>query len=73
MNELEDEWSTGNDALAAGEKVATYDPTLQKLGVSCENLKTAGSRLTFRGHWTFQQTGFQPFDKARLKAHLNTS
>lgn len=60
---MKDEWSTGDDALATREEVTTYDPTLQGPGVSCEDPKTTGGQLTFRGHWTFLQTGFQPFTR----------
>lgn len=61
VDELEDEWPAGDDALATREEVTTYDPTFQELEVSGGNPKTTGCQLTFRGHWTFLQTGFQPF------------
>jgi len=41
MDELEDQWPTGDDALPTREEVTTYDPTAQELEVSGENSKTA--------------------------------
>ena len=66
MDELEDEWPAGDDALTTREEVTTYDPTSQKPDVSSENSKTMGGRLTFPGHWTFLQTGSQPFTRRKL-------
>jgi hypothetical protein len=72
VDELEDEWPAGNDALTTREKITTYDAISQKPNVRNENPETIGGRLTFRGHWTFLQTGCQPFTKQnRIKGAFN--
>ena len=63
MDELEHEWSAGDDALTAREEVTTYNPTIRKPGVNCGGPETTDSQLTFRGRWTFLQTGFRPFKR----------
>ena len=63
MDELENEWPAGDDALTTREEVATYDTTSQEPEVSGGDPKATDGRLTFRGRWTFLQTGSQPFTR----------
>ena len=57
VDELEDEWSAGDDALATGEEVASDDAAWGfRTGEGAAEWRVR----TFLGHWTSPLTGFQP-------------